>query len=42
MLTKRQKEVLNFLKTFMEVEGYSPSLDKIREHLGLSSVSTAH
>lgn len=42
MLTKRQKQVLNFVQDFSEKEGYSPSLEEITHHLGLSSVSTAH
>lgn len=42
MLTKRQKEVLDFIKSFKEKEGYSPSLKEIQEHLNIDSVSTAH
>jgi len=42
MLTKRQKEVLNFVGKFIEEKGYAPSLEEIKKHLKLSSVSTAH
>ena len=42
MLTKKQKEVLDFIKKFSKEEGYSPSLEEIQENFGLKSVSTAH
>lgn len=42
MLTKRQKEVLDFVNEFVEENEYSPSLEEITKHLKLSSVSTAH
>lgn len=42
MVTKKQKEVLDFIKHFTQEEGYSPSLEEIRDHFGLASVSTAH
>jgi len=42
MLTKRQKQVLDFIKGFIKKHDYAPSLEEIKEHLGLSSVSTAH
>jgi repressor LexA len=42
MLTKRQKQVLDFIKTFINKHDYAPSLDEVKDHLGLSSVSTAH
>ncbi len=42
MLTKRQKQALDFIKTFIKKYDYAPSLDEVKEHLGLSSVSTAH
>jgi len=41
MLTKKQKEVLDFIKKFTEDEGYSPSLQEIQNHFNLKSVSTA-
>ena len=42
MLTKRQREVLDFIDSFLKKRGYSPSLEEIKQYLKLSSVSTAH
>lgn len=42
MITKRQKQVLVFIKSFRDKKGYSPSLEEIKHHLHLASVSTAH
>ena len=42
MLTKRQKQVLDFIKAFIKKHEYAPSLDEVKDHLELSSVSTAH
>lgn len=42
MLTKRQKQVLNFIKNYLDKHDYAPSLEEIKKHLRLSSVSTAH
>lgn len=42
MLTKRQKQVLDFIKGYIEKHDYAPSLEEVKDHLGLSSVSTAH
>jgi len=42
MITKRQKQTLDYIKTYQKKKGYSPSLEEIKKHLGLSSVSTAH
>lgn len=42
MLTKRQKQALDFIKSYSQKRGYAPSLEEIKRHLGLSSVSTAH
>jgi SOS regulatory protein LexA len=41
-ITKRQKETLDFITSYYEKNGYAPSLDEVKDHLGLSSVSTAH
>jgi repressor LexA len=41
-LTRRQSEVLNVIRTFIEEHGYSPSLEEIGAALGLSSVATVH
>ena len=42
MITKRQKQVLDFITDHQGRKGYAPSLDEIRKKLKLSSVSTAH
>jgi site-specific DNA-methyltransferase (adenine-specific) len=42
MITKRQKQVLDFVANYRRQKGYAPSLDEIRKKLKLSSVSTAH
>ncbi|MGH9404582.1 MAG: transcriptional repressor LexA [Terriglobia bacterium] len=41
-LTRRQKQVLDFLAQFISERGYSPSFEEIGEGLGLSSVATVH
>lgn len=41
-LTKRQREVLDVIRGFIESHGYSPSLEEIGGQLGLSSVATVH
>lgn len=41
-LTKRQREVYEFVGSFIEENGYAPSLEEIAEHFGLSSVATVH
>jgi repressor LexA len=41
-LTRRQKEVLDFLVHFIEKNGYSPSYDEIAQGLGLASLATVH
>lgn len=42
MLTKKQKNVLEFIESYQYKKGYSPSLEEIKKHFKLSSVSTAH
>src|SRR3989344_821693 len=42
MLTKRQKEILDFIQSYQKKRGISPSLKEIGKHLGLSSLSTIH
>jgi site-specific DNA-methyltransferase (adenine-specific) len=42
MLTKRQKEVLDYVASCQERKGYAPSLEEIRQRFKLASVSTAH
>ncbi|MGO9271457.1 MAG: transcriptional repressor LexA [Terriglobia bacterium] len=41
-LTRRQKQVLDFLVDFLNTKGYSPSFEEIAENLGLSSLATVH
>lgn len=41
-LTKRQKEIFDFIQKHLEHEGYAPSLEEIGERFGLSSVATVH
>ena len=42
MITKRQKEVLDFIKNYQDKNSYAPSLEEICKKLKISSVSTAH
>ena len=42
MITKRQKEVFDFVKTYIKNMGYAPSLEEIQKKFKLASVSTAH
>ena len=42
MLTKRQKEVLDFISNYTKKKGYAPSLKEIQKRFKLASVSTAH
>lgn len=42
MISKRQKEVFEFIKSFIKNKKYSPSLAEVKDHFGLASVSTAH
>ncbi len=41
-LTRRQKQVLDFLVTFINRQGYSPSFEEIAGSLNLSSLATVH
>jgi repressor LexA len=41
-LTRRQKEVLDFIAQFVEQNGYSPSYQEVAAGLGLASVATVH
>jgi repressor LexA len=41
-LTRRQRDVLEVIRTFIARHGYSPSLEEIGRALGLSSVATVH
>jgi repressor LexA len=41
-ITKRQRQVYDFLHNFVQRNGYSPSFEEIGEGLGLSSLATVH
>ena len=41
-LTRRQREIYDFIRGFVAEKGYSPSLEEIGEHFNLSSVATVH
>lgn len=42
MLTKRQKQILDFVTNFISKNDYSPSLEEIKRHFRLRSVATVH
>ena len=41
-ITRRQKEVIDFLSGFTQKNGYSPSYEEIASGLGLNSLATVH
>ena len=41
-LTKRQREILDYLNDFIQQQGYAPSLEEIGKRFGLSSLATVH
>jgi repressor LexA len=41
-MTRRQKEILDFLGRHIERKGYAPTIEEIGEHFGLSSLATVH
>src|SRR5579862_6129307 len=41
-ITKRQRQVYDFISSFVQSNGYSPSFEEIGEGLGLSSLATVH
>jgi len=41
-ITRRQKEVLDFIASFTQRNGYSPSYEEIAHGLGLRSLATVH
>jgi repressor LexA len=41
-ITRRQKEVIDFLSNFTNSHGYSPSYEEIAAGLGLNSLATVH
>jgi len=41
-LTKRQREILDYLQDFIQQRGYAPSLEEIGRRFSLSSLATVH
>lgn len=41
-ITKRQRQVYDYISEFVQKHGYSPSFEEIGEGLGLSSLATVH
>src|ERR1039457_6205944 len=41
-LTKRQKQVLDFIAAFVDEHGYSPSYEELAQGLNLASLATVH
>jgi repressor LexA len=41
-ITKRQRQVYDFLARFVQSHGYSPSFEEIGAGLGLTSLATVH
>jgi repressor LexA len=41
-LTKRQREILDYLNDFISKHGYAPSLEEIGKRFNLSSLATVH
>jgi repressor LexA len=41
-LTKRQKQILDYIEEFIDDKGYAPSFEEIAEDFGYSSLATVH
>ncbi|MBI3758255.1 MAG: transcriptional repressor LexA [Deltaproteobacteria bacterium] len=41
-LTKRQKQLIDFLENYIEEHGYAPTLAEVGQYFGLSSLATVH
>jgi repressor LexA len=41
-LTKRQREILSFLTSYTDENGYAPSFEEIAESFGFTSLATVH
>jgi len=41
-LTKRQREIYDFISSFVQSKGYSPSFEEIGSGMGLRSLATVH
>jgi repressor LexA len=42
ILTRRQKEIWDYLEDYIATHGYAPTLEEIGAHFGLSSLATVH
>jgi len=42
MLTKRQKQILDYITKYIRKNDYAPSLEEIKRHFRLSSIATVH
>ncbi len=41
-LTRRQKEMMDFLDDYIEKNGYAPTIEETADHFGLRSLATVH
>src|ERR671914_148838 len=41
-LTKRQREILNYLTAYSEQKGYAPSFEEIADNFNYNSLATVH
>lgn len=41
-LTKRQKQILDYIQSFIDDQGYAPSFEEIAQSFGYSSLATVH
>src|SRR6185436_396438 len=41
-LTRRQKQILDYVTRHIEKRGYAPTIEEIGDHFGLSSLATVH
>jgi len=42
MVTKRQKQLMDYLQSYIAEHQYAPTLDEIGRHFGLASLATVH
>jgi len=42
VVTRRQRQVLDYVQGYLRRHGYSPSLEEIGRHLGVTSLATVH
>ena len=41
-MTRRQREIWEYLNAYTDSHGYAPTLEEIGAHFGLSSLATVH